>query len=366
MGSAILAHCASRGASCVGLEQFDPVHAFGSSHGKSRLIRKAYFEDPAYVPLLRRTYDLWRELEEEAGERDLLRITGLLTVGEAESALVEGTQRAAREHGLLLESLGNAEAKARYPMVRLLPEEVALFEPDGGVVNPERAVRAHLKVAEAKGAETRFGVAMQSWRANADGFEIETAAGERIAAKALVLALGPWFTETLGALGVPIRVQRNVQAWFEPATSAYNAENFPAFLVDRKGLPAPLYGVPDFGEGVKAALHGFGDLTNAEQIERKIDTGRDIEPLVRAMQEWMPGATHALKSASVCMYSLTPDEHFVVDRHPEHPNLVLCGGFSGHGFKFAPVMGEVAAELALEGCSRHDIGFLSLSRFAPQ
>ena len=363
MGSAILAHCATRGASVIGLEQFGPAHELGSSSGKSRMIRKAYFEDPAYVPLLLRAYELWRKLEREAGE-ELLQITGLLMVGEEGSQIIEGARRAASQHELSIESLSQRQIQARYPTLRVLEGEVGVFEPEGGVLVPERAIRAHLSKAAMAGADLRFEVAMKSWNATGEGFEIHLPDSSRVEARVLVMALGPWFKETLEALGIPIRVQRNVQAWFRPAIDAYHASRFPPFLVDRAGLPAPLYGFPDFGDGVKAAFHSYGDLTDAEHIQRELNISRDIEPIAAAMEQWMPGAALTLRAAKPCLYTLTPDGHFVIDRHPQHRNLILCGGFSGHGFKFAPVIGEIAADLALEGGSRHRIDFLSHRRFA--
>lgn len=362
MGSAILAHCAARGASVIGLEQFTPAHDLGSSHGKSRMIRKAYFEDPAYVPLVLRAYELWRELERATGE-EILRITGVLSIGQETSDIIRGTRRAASEHDLRVESWSQREVKARFPTLELWKDEVALFEMDGGVLNPERAVRAHLNLAESSGAEMRFGLAMESWHATDKGFELRLSDGAQISARKLVLALGAWFQETLESLGVRIRVQRNIQAWFWPGTHAYDAPGFPGFLVTRQGLPAPLYGFPDFGDGIKAAFHGFGDLTNAKHVDREVDPARDVEPIARALERWMPAAAKTLREAKPCMYTLTPDENFVVDRHPDHANLILCGGFSGHGFKFAPVVGEIGAELALDGGSRLGIEFLSLRRF---
>ena len=363
MGSAILAQCARRGASVIGLEQFERGHGLGSSSGKSRMIRKAYFEDPAYVPLLLRAYDLWRELERETGA-ELLRLTGLLMVGEEESEIIAGASRAAREHHLPLESLTAREIRVRYPTLKVLAEEVGVYEPDGGILDPERAVEAQLDLATAAGAQIRFGVAMESWAAVSDGFAIQTADGTSLTSRALVLSLGPWFKHSLERLGIPIRVERNIQAWFQPSTGAYATPHFPPFLLDREGLLAPLYGFPDFGDGVKAAFHSFGDLTDATHVDREVNMTRDIEPIVQAMEQWMPGAAVKLRAAKPCLYTLTPDGHFVVDRHPDHPRLVLCGGFSGHGFKFAPVMGEIGADLALEEGSRHKIDFLSLRRFA--
>jgi sarcosine oxidase len=365
MGSAIAAHCASRGASVVGFEQFEPAHDFGASHGKTRMIRKAYFEDPAYVPLVLRAYELWRKLEKEAGD-ELLRITGVLSIGPPDSEIISGTLRAADRHDLVVKAWSRQEVLKRYPSLQLLPDELAVFEPDGGVLGPERAIRAQLKIAEAAGARLRFKTTMERWESSDHGVEIRLNDGTRISARSLVLALGPWFQETLGSLGIPLRVQRNVQAWFSPATNAYDSGRFPGFLVNRDGLPAPLYGFPDFGDGVKAAFHGLGDLTSANQLDREVDHTRDVEPIVQAMEQWMPGSTQTFREAKPCMYSLTPDGHFVIDRHPGHANVILCGGFSGHGFKFAPIVGEVGADLALDGGSRHQIEFLSLARFGSQ
>jgi sarcosine oxidase len=363
MGSAALAQCAKRGASVVGLEQFARGHDLGSSSGGSRMIRKAYFEDPAYVPLLLRAYDLWRELERESGEK-LLRLTGLLMVGREGCEIITGATRAAREHSLPFESLNARDIRSRYPMLKVLNDEVAVYEPEGGVLDPERSVATHLRVAEAAGAQLRFNSVVESWEATSKGFVIQLAEGGRVTSRALVLSLGPWFQEMLKKVGVVLRVQRNVQAWFEPSCSLYSAPDFPPFLLDRKGLLAPLYGFPDFGDGVKAAFHSHGAVTDPAHVDREVNLGRDIEPIREAMEQWMPGAATTFRAAKPCLYSLTPDGHFVVDRHPEHARLILCGGFSGHGFKFAPVIGEIAADLALEGTSRHDIGFLSLQRFA--
>ncbi len=363
MGSAILARCARRGASVIGLEQFARGHDLGSSTGKSRMIRKAYFEDPAYVPLLLRAYDLWHKLESSSGQ-NLLQITGLLMVGHETAEVITGAQLAAREHNLPLESLTARAIRARYPTLRVQDDEIGVFEPDGGVLDPERSVEAHLQAATVAGAQMRYETAMESWEATGDGFIVRLEDGTTVRSRALVLSLGPWFKDALEKLGVATRVQRNLQAWFTPATNDFAAGRFPPFLLDRKGLPSPLYGFPDFGDGVKAAFHAHGDLTDAAHLKREIDPERDIEPIVRAMEAWMPGAAATFRAAKPCPYTLTTDSHFVVDHHPEHPRLILCGGFSGHGFKFAPVIGEICADLSLENESQHEIGFLSLRRFA--
>src|SRR4051794_17526175 len=363
MGSAIAAHSALRGRSVIGIEQFGPAHDRGSSHGKTRMIRKAYFEDPAYVPIVLRAFELWRELEQRNGE-ELLRTTGVLSVGREESEIISGTQRAAAQHDVAVETLTREQVARRYPMLRLERDEVALFEPDAGVLDPERAVDAYLRVARDAGAQLHFGRVMQHWEARDGAVEIRLDNRETISAGTLVLSLGPWFREALESLGVPIQVQRNVQAWFTPARDGYEAGRFPSFLLDRAGLTAPLYGFPDFGDGVKAAFHGAGEIVDPQKLSRQIDFDRDVAPIVETMEKWMPGATATFRGATPCMYTNTPDGQFVVDRHPDHSNVILCGGFCGHGFKFASVIGEIGADLALEGGSRHDIGFLSLARFA--
>ncbi len=362
MGSAILAECACRGSRVIGLEQFERGHTAGSSNGKSRMIRKAYFEDPAYVPLLLRAYALWRKLEQVTGE-DLLCITGLLMVGSENADIIVGAQRAAQQHDLPLEVLDAREIRHRYPTLRVEDNEVAVFETDGGVIDPERAVEAHLRVATSAGAVLHFDAALTSWEASGDGFMVRLANGTMIESRALILSLGPWLQKELEKLGLTIRVQRNVQAWFTPATDDYAVGRFPAFLLDRKILPAPLYGFPDFGDGVKAAFHSLGACTDMAHFDREISQSRDIDPIVRATENWMPGATAILRAGKACPYSLTPDGHFVIDHHPDHSRLILCGGFSGHGFKFAPVVGEICADLAFEATPRHEIGFLSSRRF---
>lgn len=362
MGSAALARCAMRGVRVIGFEQFDRAHERGSSAGKTRIIRQAYFEDPAYVPLLLRAYELWRDMEQRTGQ-ELMRLTGLLMAGSEHSEIVTGSTRAARLYGLPVQYLSAPDMRRRYPMLRVRDGEHGVFEPEGGVVFPERAISAHLDVAQSFGAELRFNTAMNSWQRQGDLIEIDLSGDERLYARALVLTLGPWFAQAMREAGVSIEIQRNVQAWFEPQSAAYAAGAFPAFFIERDDLPAPLYGFPDFGGGVKAAFHGLGDITSPRDLQRDIDIALDVEPLADALESWMPGAASHFLEGKACMYALTPDRHFVVDTHPTSARVILCGGFSGHGFKFASVIGEIAAELAVDGETHHEIAFLSLQRF---
>lgn len=362
MGSAVLAHCAVRGARVLGIEQFQELHDFGASSGKTRIIRQAYFEDPAYVPLLHRAYELWRELETTSAQQ-LVSFVGLLMAGAPQSAVIAGSLRSAKTYRLPVEQLDASDMRARYPSLRVRSDEVGVFEREAGAIFPERAIRAHLTLAREQGAEMRFQTALLAWHSEGNAVTVELSDGTRVRAASLVLTLGPWFAAAMKEAGAAVQVQRNVQVWFEPQSAAYGAAAFPAFLLERESLPAPLYGFPDFGDGVKAAFHGFGATTAPERLAREIDPATDVQPVAHAMEEWMPGAASTYRDGKACMYALTPDRHFVIDRHPADGRVILCGGFSGHGFKFAAVVGEIAAQLALEGQTPHDVRFLSLQRF---
>jgi sarcosine oxidase len=363
MGSSTAAHAAQRGRRVLGLEQFARGHALGASSGRSRIIRKAYFEHPAYVPLLVRAYELWHELERLTQTR-VLDLVGLLLVGAQESATLTGALRSAREHALPLDTLTSADIRVRFPGATPRADEAGLFERDAGMVFPEAAVAAHLALAEAAGADVRFDSAVAAYRSVGDLLEIELADGTTVRSARLAICAGPWLARAFSRLPTTLRLQRNVQLWFRPETDAFASQRFPAFLIEREELPAPLYGFPDYGFGVKAALHGFGaDLHDAGQIDRAIHDA-DITRVRSALDGWMPGAAQTFLDGKACTYALTPDEHFVIDRDPGDPRIVIAGGFSGHGFKFASVVGEIVADLALDGGTRHPIGFLGLDRFA--
>jgi sarcosine oxidase len=362
MGSAVLARCAMRGASAIGIEQFALRHELGASSGKSRIIRKAYFEDAGYVPLLLRAYELWHDVERRTGA-NLVRFTGLLLAGMESSEVIAGAQFAAKAYDLNVDVLSARELRQKYPRLRVRDAEVGVYERDGGIVFPEAAVDAHLKLAETFGAGIIAQRAVVSWEVGNDEIvRLRLSDGATVEARAVVLTLGPWFAQEMKALGVSLTVQRNVQLWFEPDSAAWNAGLFPPFLIDRPEHPR-LYGFPDLGDGVKAAFHEFGETTEPGALRRTVDDA-DVRPVARALDEWMPGAATTFRSAKACMYSLTPDRHFVLDRHPHYANVVLCGGFSGHGFKFASVVGEIGAQLAIDRSTPYDVQFLSLERFA--
>lgn len=359
MGSATLANLAERGAKVIGVEQFVPGHELGASAGRSRMIRKAYFEDPRYVPLLERAYAAWGNLEERTGKR-LIERTGLLIAGRPESEIVRGTIESAELHGIALERLSASEIETGFRGTRTLPDEIGLFELDAGMVYPEAAIAAQLELATALGAELRYGLEVTGWRREPDRLlRIRGTDGSEFFSERLALCVGPWL-ERLPI--VPLTIQRNVQVWFSPKSDEFALRKFPAFLLDRTGFPAPLYGFPDCGDGVKAALHGYGATTHAAALDRVVHD-KDVEVVRAALGAWIPAAAGEFRFGKTCMYALTPDQNFIVDRHPDDERIVIAGGFSGHGFKFAPLIGEIVADLLLEGATAYDIGFLSLNRF---
>ena len=361
MGSSAAANCAARGVRVLGVEQFPRGHQFGSSSGKTRIIRRAYFEDAAYVPLLDRSYQMWRELEAESGEH-VICLDGMLTAGFRGSEVVAGAEAAAKLNDLDVEYWEAKDIRTRYPALRVNDDDYGVFEPDGGFIIPEASVSAYTAVAEKHGAELRYETSLVRWSSDSDILRVELSDGTIVRTSRLILTLGPWFTKTMESLGVAMRVQRNVVAWFKPERPLGPRE-LPTFLIDRAGLPTRFYGFPDVGDGVKGALHGYGVMTQADELDRQIDMMRDIDPIAHAFEGWAPGSSHTFLDAKACMYSLTPDEHFILDRHPTNSRVVICGGFSGHGFKFVPVIGEIAADLALKGGTDHDISFLSIRRF---
>ncbi len=362
MGAASLAHLARRGVRAIGIERYARGHALGASTGGTRIIRKAYFEDPAYVPLLERAYALWHDLEVET-QTTLLDLVGMLMVGEPQREGIAGTLRVAGRYDLPLETYDAEDLARRFPGTRPRAAEIGLYERGAGIVFPEAGLAAHLGVAENAGAEMRFETRVRSWQRRDGGHQIVLDDASVVTAARLIVAPGMWAPELLAALDLPLRVQRNVQIWFSPSTHRFDRGAFPAFFLDRADLPAPLYGFPTIGGCLKAALHGFGDATDPATLDRTVREA-DVAAVRAGLETWIPGAAAAYTRGKVCTYALTPDGNFIVDRHPNDPSITIACGFSGHGYKFCPVIGEIVADLALDGATRFDIGFMRATRFA--
>jgi len=365
MGGAAAFHLARRGRRVLGLDRFVPPHDRGSSHGRTRMIRQAYFEDPAYVPLVLRAYELWDELGRECGEV-LLHITGGLWLGRPDSGLVAGSLASARQWALPHEVLGPEDIRRRFPVFTPDPDVVGVYEERAGVVSPEAAVAAHLDVAAARGAELRFGEPVARWEETDDGVAVTTGRGV-YRAGALVLCAGPWAPDLLPGLGVPFTVERQVQCWFQPdgGVDPFLPDRHPAW-----GWEGPdgrfVYGFPAFDGpdgGVKAGLHHGGATCTPEDVDRTVSDA-DIDQVVSVLGRCLPTLPSRFLHAVTCLYTNTPDGHFVIGLHPDHPGVAVAAGCSGHGFKFAPVVGEILADLALDGSTRHPVALFHPRRFA--
>jgi sarcosine oxidase len=353
MGSAAAFHLARRGIHVLGFDRFAPPHTIGSSHGKTRIIREAYFEDPAYVPLVQRAYQLWGDLEGEAGTTLLLK-TGALMIGQPESAVVTGARLSAERHALEHEVLSSTEVTRRFPCLNPEADMIAVYEPQAGILFPEACVRAHLVLAQSHAAQIHTHEPLLSWKADGTGVSVTT---ERASYNAewLVISAGSWAGQLLADLAPPLTVERQVQFWFDPirARASFSATRCPVHLwqFDDQQI---VYGVPDLGEGVKVARHHRGVSGSPDSLNREVAAAEiaDMRGLVR---RFLPNADGAFRSAAVCLYTNTPDGHFWIDRHPAHANVLIASPCSGHGFKFSSAVGEILADLATGRAASFDL-----------
>ncbi len=361
MGSAAAYHLAKRGLSVVAIEQYAPGHDRGSSHGLTRIIRLAYFEHPSYVPLLRRAFALWRELERDSGET-LLHVTGAIDAGQPGSRVFEGSLESCRLHRLTHEVLGGREVNERFPGFNLPAEFKAVFQPDGGFLEPEKCIRAHVARARALGAEFRTDCRVRGWRREADGVVIELD-GEDVRARQLIVCAGAWTPKLIPSLAPLLRPERQVVGWFgieDPRT--FRMDQFPVFVMT---TPAGhYYGFPEFDvPGFKIGkYHHRAEPVDPDSVARPVDAV-DEEVLRECVRSYFRGANGPLTQSSTCMFTNTPDEHFIIDRLPDEPEVLVVSACSGHGFKFCSVVGEIVADLAAMGRSSHDLSLFRLSRY---
>jgi len=365
MGSAALHHLARRGKRVLGLERYTPGHDRGSSHGSTRIIRLGYFEHPSYVPLLRHAYTLWRELETAAGRR-LLHVTGIAEIGPPAGPLVRGTLASARLHDLRHEVLPSPELMRRFPAFRVPQDYVAVFQPDGGFLEAEPSIAAHLALASAAGARIRSGETVRAIEPRADRVRVITDRGT-VEAGAAIVAAGAWTKSLLPEFGATLRVTREVMGWFAMADGdPSSAGQLPVFIIESRhgmhyGIPSPRG--PTGSTEIKVAKHHHRNETvDPDAYDRTVSA--EDEALIRAaIADHLPAANGELTAAKTCLYTMTPDGDFLIDHLPGAPNVIVASPCSGHGFKFAPVIGEVLADLATTGTTAHDIGRFSLRRF---
>ncbi|HEY7877965.1 MAG TPA: N-methyl-L-tryptophan oxidase [Gemmatimonadaceae bacterium] len=364
MGTAAAYHLAHRGARVVVLDRWSPPHTHGSSHGRTRIIREAYFEHPAYVPLVRRAYALWSDLERESGRRLFLR-TGGLTLGAEHGILVPGALRSAREHGVWHETLTGREIARRFPALRADPDTIGVLEQRAGILFAESCVEAMRDGARAHDARLHYGERAQEWRV--DGATV-TVTTDRAAyhARRLILAAGAWLPVLAPSLGVELRVERQVAHWMAPGEnpSLVDAGHLPVTLVEYDA-GRMFYAIPDVGDGLKAAIHHDGPTVDPDVPPAPV-TAAETEVLMRLVERFLPCAAGAVRDQSTCLYTNTPDGHFILDAHPGAPEVIVVSACSGHGFKFAIAIGEVLADIALNGEASIDLSPFRLSRFASE
>ncbi len=357
-GSSAAYHLASRGASVLGFDRFPRGHTLGSSGGLSRIIRLSYYEHPDYVPLLRRAWTLWRELERDSGET-LLTETGGLYAGDPHGELVAGALKSARTHQLEHEVLDAAALRARYLLFEWPDGWQGVFERQAGWLAPELSIETHLRLAEEAGATLRFDEPIERWESTPDGVRVTTSTG-MFEAGQLVITAGAWMSQLAPALAAELSVERNVLFWFEPTAGSDAFARLPVYIVD--DTDRIFYGFPYIeGQGVKVAGLHFGDKADPDTVDRTA-SARDEERVRAWLRRRMPLANGERRDAKVCMYTNTHDANFIVDRLADHPNVVVASACSGHGFKFSSVIGEILADLVLDGATRHSIGFLSADR----
>jgi sarcosine oxidase len=361
MGSAALYALAQRGRMVIGIDRFESGHNHGSSYGESRIIRMAYYEDPVYVPLLRLAYEAWQRLESHTGDR-ILTITGILEAGFEGSTLVEGSLRSSRQHDIPHEVLLPGQVNKRFPAFSIPPNWHCVFQPDAGILQPEKAINLFVKSARELGATVALGTRVESVLAVGDHVEVRLESGETIEAGSAVLAVGPWIQDLVPELGRSMRLTRQPLMWFEPLTrQLVQPASMPVFFFQ---TPDDLiYGFPDFrGSGVKAASHlSGGELTTADEIRAAV-SDEEKAHLKSMMGRYVPAAAGPVRQTHVCIYTRSTDEHFVLGLHPSAPQIVLASPCSGHGFKFASIFGEILADLAMAKATDKPIDFFRPNR----
>jgi sarcosine oxidase len=356
MGSATLYHLAKQGLRVAGIDPHVPGHAFGSSHGETRIIRKAYFLDGNYLPLLERSYELWRELEAESG-KDLMHICGLLCIGEPESEFITALEGASREAGLALDRIDSAEAQKLHPAVQVPEDQVIYHDRDGGYLSPEHCVATHAERARAHGADVFAGEPLLEWAVDGDGVRVRTA-NRMLTASKLILTTGAWVTPEFAKLGIALRVRRKVLFWHR-ISEAERFRDTPVWIWARQ--EQAFYGFPTLdGATMKSAEDTGGEyLENADARDFSIRS-EDDAALTPFLHTAFPGLVHGIDRAKTCLYTDSADRNFIIRFHPEHPHVLLASCCSGHGFKLSSAMGEVLAKTVQSGVLPPEAAFFGM------
>lgn len=366
MGAATAMQLTKRGLRVLGLEQFDFAHDKGSSHGQSRIIRLSYFEHPDYVPLLQRAYENWRTFEADTGAQ-LLHEVGGIYLGPPDGLFISGSLSAAQKYNLPHEQLTRQQVIDRFPMFHLPQHMTGMYEPRAGYVLTEPTIKACIDTALSSGADLRSNTPVRQWSADQHGVTVHTD-NETWHADHLIICAGPWTSGIVADLGVPLKVTRQTLGWFQPQNpDRFTPSTFPIWAMEdgRGGLA---YGFPSMQDDqlrVKVARHVPGSACDPDTVNRAT-TEADHTQLQQLIDQIMPDEASPLIECKTCMYTMSADEHFIIDKHPHHGNVTIGCGFSGHGFKFVSVVSEILADLATNGSTSLPCEFLRLSRFQNQ
>jgi sarcosine oxidase len=352
VGSSAAYHLARQGQRVLGLDRFRPPHSLGSSHGRSRIIREAYFEHPLYVPLVQGAYARWADIERESNRR-LLVTTGGLMLGHPEGTLVRGARTSAVTHGLAYEELGSDQIRRRFPAFHPDDDVAGIFEPRAGVLAPEECIGVMLDLAARRGAALHYDEPAEQWAVSGGEVTVRTKDASYRAGR-LILAAGAWMAGELPGVRLHLLVERQVLFWFEPKEpEVFSADRCPIFIWEWEP-DRYFYGFPDVGDGVKVALHHQGEPADPNAPRRA--AGEDEEERIRGLLErFLPGANGPLLDSAVCLYTNSRDGHFLIDRHPRHPEVLLASPCSGHGFKFVSLLGELLAAMTLGQSVPYDL-----------
>ncbi|HJS54633.1 MAG TPA: N-methyl-L-tryptophan oxidase [Chitinophagaceae bacterium] len=369
MGSAACYYLSKRGYKVLGLEQFDISHEFGSHAGQSRIIRKAYFEHPDYVPLLEKAYKNWKTFEWATGEQVYYK-TGLLYAGNPDNEIIKGVERSAALYDIGLDQLNIAAAADQFPQFRFPEGFEILFEPEAGFITPERSIRLYASEAKNNGATIHSNEKVVSWKKDGNSITVNT--DKNIySCDRLVITAGAWAGKMIPGFSNKIKVTRQFVAWIQPKNeNPFALNNFPCWMIGDRDRHGCYYGFPllnteEFGEpaGLKLAHHFPSEVTDPDNVNRQT-TVADLDDLTYCLNKYLPGVFDAVLSAKICLYANSPDENFIIDTLPGfEENVCIACGFSGHGFKFASVVGEILADLATEGETDLPIQFLDAKRF---
>lgn len=372
IGSAAVYQIAKCKARVLGIDRYSPPHRFGSSHGSTRITREAIGEGEHLTPLARRSHHIWREIESETG-RPLLSTSGVLIISSPArtsfthvESFLPNTIAAADKYGIPYELLDAGTLRTRYPQFNVRDDELGYFEPGGGFVRPEACVAAQLDMARRHGADIRVGERVRTVTPSARGVRIRTDSDEYYAGT-VVLAAGAWLPEFLDpGVARVFRVFRQVMFWFAPDDGRFRLDRFPVFIWELRGPSQAIYGFPDLDcEGVKIATEQYDAATTAESIAREVSSDEADAIHRNLIAPFLPQLPAIPARSSVCLYTVTPDFGFVIDRHPQNEHVIIASCCSGHGFKHSAALGEVLAELALTGHSRIDLAPFALERLLP-